>query len=205
MSLKTTKPLQYGESKAVEGIDGLELLLKEGHKEEEEDGWEGWEIEEVGSGHEASSADEDDEWMSIASDEASKPPPETLQILTDEDFARIKALKRQREAPTQGQNDSEDSDAGEFVNESTIIGFQKRPKKTAEERLESVMAGREGREKFGSKKGTTERVSKNNKEKNKNKAFMMVMHKKTSRKNKMSLREKQKALRKHAIGQKKRF
>ena len=35
-------------------------------------------------------------------------------------------------------SDSDDSDAGEFVNESTIIGFQKRPKKTAEERLESV-------------------------------------------------------------------
>lgn len=54
-------------------------------------------------------------------------------------------------------------------------------------------AGREGRDKYGSKKGTDERSSITNKEKaKKTKAYMMVVHKRSVQgKVKRSLREKQ--------------
>jgi len=66
-----------------------------------------------------------------------------------------------------------------------------------------LQAGREGRH-FGSKKGAEERSSLTNKAKSKkNKAFMMIVHKRDVRnKSKRSLREKQKVLRQHIKRQK---
>ena len=59
--------------------------------------------------------------------------------------------------------------------------------------MESIKAGREGRGKYGGSKGKkVEGASTTNKEKARNKAFMMVIHKKNAlHKKKMSLREKQ--------------
>ena len=64
-------------------------------------------------------------------------------------------------------------------------------------------AGREGRE-FGSKKGKEERSSLTNKAKSKkNKAFMMIVHKRDVKsKAKRSLQEKQRVLRAHVKKQK---
>lgn len=79
-----------------------------------------------------------------------------------------------------------------------------RRKDDYEARMESIKAGREGR-KFGSRKGSDERTSSTNKEKSKkNKAFMMIVHKRSVKsKAKVSLRDKQRSLRKHISKQKK--
>ena len=71
--------------------------------------------------------------------------------------------------------------------------------------MASILAGRENRPKFGSKKGNPDRGSITNKEKNKKKAFKMIAHKRdVVRKTKMSLRDKQRHLRKHVQKQKMR-
>lgn len=89
------------------------------------------------------------------------------------------------------------------VNESTILGPRKKAKMDYEERMASIQEGREGREKFGSKKGKKERASTTNKEKARNKNFMMIAHKHSVvSKGKRSLVEKQKALREHNKRQK---
>ena len=80
--------------------------------------------------------------------------------------------------------------------------FVKKAKQTYEERLASIQTGREGRAKFGSARGRNERNT-TNRQKTKNKAFMMVLHKRSVvQKSKMSLREKQRALRAHIKKQK---
>eukprot|EP00842_Homolaphlyctis_polyrhiza_P002810 jgi/Hompol1/352/HPOL_002477-RA len=78
-----------------------------------------------------------------------------------------------------------------------------RKKDDYEARMESIKAGREGRE-FGSRKGKEDRGSLTNKVKAKrNKAFMMLVHKRDVKlKATRSLREKQQILRKHIKKQK---
>ena len=80
----------------------------------------------------------------------------------------------------------------DIVDVNTITGPRKKAKQDYEERIESIKAGREGRE-YGSSKGKkVEGASTTNKEKARNKAFMMVIHKKNVlQKKKLSLREKQ--------------
>lgn len=126
----------------------------------------------------------------------------TTKILTPADFAKIEALKLakkadeklnpvragsgKRPAPTDDQQGEGEVSIG------SIIGPRKKAKQDYAERMESIKNGREGREKFGSRKGSTERGSTTNKEKSKGKNFMMIAHKREVReKKKMSLREKQ--------------
>ncbi|KAL1914681.1 uncharacterized protein VTP21DRAFT_8092 [Calcarisporiella thermophila] len=137
------------------------------------------------------------------------------KILTPQDFALLNELrtkqtidqamgtsssKRKRDDKSlQGEKDPD------FVDESTIIGYRKKAKADYDERIASIMAGREGREKYGSRKGKEDRGSTTNKEKAKNKAFMMVIHKRSiMSKKKMSLRDKQIQLRAHINRQKKK-
>ncbi|KAF9430860.1 Protein SDA1 [Podila epigama] len=137
----------------------------------------------------------------------------TTKILTPADFAKIEALKLAKKAdekmnPTRAGSgkrpaptDNEQHE-GE-VSIGSIIGPRKKAKQDYAERMESIQSGREGREKFGSRKGSTERGSTTNKEKSKRKNFMMIAHKREVReKKKMSLREKQVALHAHIKKQK---
>lgn len=90
------------------------------------------------------------------------------------------------------------------VDESTILGPRKKAKMDYEARMASIQQGREGREKFGSKKGKQERGSTTNREKARNKNFMMIAHKRSVvAKSKRSLVDKQKALRSAINKQKK--
>lgn len=89
------------------------------------------------------------------------------------------------------------------LNEGDIMGASKKAKADYEERLASIAKGREGREKFGSKKGkkTKEVVSSStNKEKRKKtKNFNMVANSREVRgKGRASLRQKQKRLQGHS-------
>ncbi|KAJ3051845.1 Protein SDA1 [Rhizophlyctis rosea] len=134
------------------------------------------------------------------------------KIFTDEDFARIREQRQEREAERLAgvkrsnielDQSDEEEEGGENVVDVSRITAGIRRKDDYEARLESIKAGREGR-KYGSKKGSEERSSMTNKEKaKKTKAFMMVVHKKSVKgKVKRSLREKQKVMRQHVKKQK---
>ncbi|KAG0264955.1 Protein SDA1 [Actinomortierella ambigua] len=140
----------------------------------------------------------------------------TTKILTPADFAKLEQLKLQRQADSKvnpqrsggsGKRPAPtDADVGEGeVSLGSIIGPRKKAKQDYEARMDSIKAGREGREKFGSRKGKEERGSTTNKEKSKGKNFMMMAHKREVReKKKMSLRDKQIQLQAHIKKQKMR-
>ncbi|KAF9579986.1 Protein SDA1 [Lunasporangiospora selenospora] len=139
----------------------------------------------------------------------------TTKILTPADFAKLEALKLQKQAdqkvnPTKANSGKRpaptdvDQAEGE-VSIGSIIGPRKKAKQDYAERMESIKSGREGREKFGSRKGSNERGSTTNKEKSKGKNFMMMAHKREVReKKKLSLRDKQIQLHAHIKKQKMR-
>lgn len=93
--------------------------------------------------------------------------------------------------------------AGEdtFLSESDLMGPRKKAKQNYEERIASIMEGREGREKFGSRKAKRRQehpTSTTNKEKRKNKPMMMmVASQKVKGKQRASLADKQRKLRRH--------
>ena len=93
--------------------------------------------------------------------------------------------------------------AGEdtFLSEADLMGPRKKAKQNYEERIASIMEGREGREKYGSKKGKNKKehqTSTTNKEKRKNKPIMMVIASRGVKgKQRASLADKQRKLRKH--------
>ncbi|PLW23220.1 hypothetical protein PCANC_01571 [Puccinia coronata f. sp. avenae] len=97
------------------------------------------------------------------------------------------------------------------VTEGDIIGTQKKAKQDYEERMASIQAGREGREKFGSHKARGRKGLKNgatgsstNEAKSRQKAFAMTQNSNKVRSKKgASLRDRQKVLRAH-IDRKKR-
>lgn len=99
--------------------------------------------------------------------------------------------------------DSEDS-RGELPRLKDIEHLHKRPKHDKAARMETVKAGREGREKFGRPKKKGSHVGRTNKKiAKKNKAFSMVKQKQTKKIKKRSFRDKQQSLRTYLIKQKK--
>jgi protein SDA1 len=109
---------------------------------------------------------------------------------------KLAALEAEKKARSQsGANDEV------FISENDILGPRKKAKATYEERMASIEKGREGREKFGSKKGKKNKEapsSSTNKEKARNKPIMMILSSGAVRgKKKASLREKQQKLRAH--------
>lgn len=130
----------------------------------------------------------------------------TTRILTPADFARLSELRENNDAEVAAgkKRNHEESRADEGVDEATILGPRKKTKQDYKERMASIQEGREGREKFGSNKGKKERGSTTNREKARNKNFMMIAHKPSVvSKTKRSLFEKQKQLRAAITKQKK--
>lgn len=122
----------------------------------------------------------------------------TTRILTPADFARLEELKTNKEIEQiQGKKrGADDIQHDGEIDEMTILGPRKKAKQDYEQRMASIQEGREGREKFGSNKGKKERGSTTNREKARNKNFMMVAHKQSVLwKSKRSLFDKQKSLR----------
>ncbi|KAI9323748.1 SDA1-domain-containing protein [Dichotomocladium elegans] len=127
----------------------------------------------------------------------------TTRILTPADFARLNELREQKDIEVAAGVKRPAADEGQ-VDEATILGARKKAKMDYEARMASIQEGREGREKFGSKKGSKDRGSTTNREKARNKNFMMIAHKQSNiLKGKRSLVEKQKALRAAVVKQKK--
>jgi hypothetical protein len=118
----------------------------------------------------------------------------TIQILTPADFAllnelRLKAAKdlventssssakRKLAALESSKRHVGEDEADRFLAESDILGPRKKVKADYEERMESIRKGREGREKFGSRKGEKKAVgaSSTNAQKKRNKPIMMAL------------------------------
>ena len=223
------EPKKYGEVKAAEFIPGTEALLtskksKEGEEDESDDDDDSsasgsWadvshsENEEVKKG-----ADDDDEDSSEDEDGAgpSKEPEidekeaakelALTKIFSDADFKKIEVELLKKQVTNSKKRKSEPApppEKSEFVKLTDIEMIYKKRRTDKESRLESVQKGREGREKFGYKDGRhSVHCSKTNREKRKNQNFQMIRHKARG-KIKKSFRDKQMALRKHLIQQKK--
>lgn len=203
---------QQGDDDLDQLLDGLSELGSEDFEEFQEDS----DLEEVAEEEEEEMEGEDEEKkVSLTNTTAVRKSKKLSsqmayeKILTDEDFKRLRKQQRgddndngnQSSDDSQEGSDSdsseeeeeeEDNRPGDIVDEGVITSGIKRKMDYAA-RMESIMAGREGREKFGSKKSKTERSSITNKVKSKkNKAFMMMVHKRSVKgKAKRSLRDKQ--------------
>ena len=150
----------------------------------------------------------------------------TTKILTPADFAKLNELRlaaaeekakeggaagaqARRELAALQLQKKRTSGTGEVVDESDILGPRKKAKADYEERMASIQSGREGRDKFGSRKGKKNKEvasSSTNRQKARGKNFQMVAHSWGVRsKKKASLREKSKRLRKHVTQAKKRL
>ena len=124
------------------------------------------------------------------------------RIFTDEDFKRINNANLKKTV-TNARKRPLEREQNEFVKLDNIEMIYKKRKHDKETRLETVKAGREGREKFGWKDGRkNENSSKTNREKRKTKNFGMLRYKARS-KLKKSFKDKQQAMRKHLLQQKK--
>lgn len=126
-------------------------------------------------------------------------------IFTDEDFKRIEAaqLKKHISGVKRKNVDEEETGAGELVELAAIENIHKKRKHDKDARLDSVMKGREERDKFGYKdRRKNIHCSKTNREKRKTKNYQMVKHK-AKGKIKRSFKDKQIAFRNYLIKQKK--
>uniref|UniRef100_A0A2K5RUX0 Protein SDA1 n=1 Tax=Cebus imitator TaxID=2715852 RepID=A0A2K5RUX0_CEBIM len=211
---------EYGELDAKDYIPGAEVLEveKEENAENDEDGWESTSLSEE--------EDADGEWVDVqhSSDEEqqeiskklnSMPMEErkakaaaisTSRVLTQEDFQKIRMAQMRKEldaAPGKSQKrkyieiDSDEEPRGELLSLRDIERLHKKPKSDKETRLATAMAGKTDRKEFVRKKTKVNPFSSStNKEKKKQKNFMMMRYSQNVRsKNKRSFREKQLALR----------
>ena len=221
---------RFGEDHtSTQGIAGLELLAQWKRKQEEEkladgsnaddaDSADEWEVDEDVDG-----SDVEGDWVQVESDEEMGEDKEEStnadddenkmsaeqaflelagsRILTPADFATLKELRDTEDvAKLMGGPRGE-----EIVDADRLVGPVKY-KQTREERIAKIMEGREGREKFGSRKGKIEgQHSTTNREKQRKKNFVMMIHKRSvTGKQKMSMRDRQKVLRAHITKQKKK-
>lgn len=135
--------------------------------------------------------------------EAEKAMTELLssRILTPADFAKLAELRTaagvEKIMGTKQHNE-------EQVDSTSLVGKVKY-KQLREERIAHAKEGKEDRDKFGSRKGKRDGPrSTTNREKERKKNFVMMIHKKSVQgKQKLSLRDRQKVLRAHITKQKK--
>ncbi|KAH3899364.1 related to Protein SDA1 [Saccharomycodes ludwigii] len=219
---------QFGiELGTVNKIEGLELLAKWQNEntndvqQEVENDDSNWEVVENDS---IDSSDDDDEdgWINVDADqeeieiemseeegsEKGEKKEESIndlvstRILTPADFAKLQELKTEQGIrKIMGMNRENEDE----VDSTALVGPVKY-KQLREEKLAKVMEGREGREKYGSRKGKRENQrSTTNREKERKKNFVMMIHKRSVQgKRKMSLRDRQKVLKAHITKQKKK-
>lgn len=184
----------------------------EGDSDEDDEG--GWETD---SGHEEGEDDEEEnpaiskkeaiqKVMEMTAEERQSVATDivTTRFLTDEDFARIEATqaakkvekyKKNNKNKRKREEDKDGNDNDDIVRLKSIEMIYKKRKHDKETRVGTIMAGREGRDKFGSKKSKLNpQASTTNKQKLKNKAFSMVKHK-VRGKQKQSFATKQRNLR----------
>lgn len=227
---------QFGvETGQVEGIAGIELLAKwkQDNENGDEDEAANWEVDEEAADedvdgewvtiesdreYDVDMSDSDDDKDSDlelndedgdASEKPAKIDPDeafrdlaSTRVLTPADFAKLNELRAEEGvSKLLGLHKKNE----ELVDSETLVGPVKY-KQTREERIQKIMEGREGRDKFGSRRGNRDKAhSTTNREKARKKNFVMMIHKRSVKgKQKMSLRDKQKVLRAHITKQKKK-
>ncbi|XP_060543005.1 protein SDA1 homolog [Pantherophis guttatus] len=224
---------EYGELDVKDYIPGAEILEleKEGEKDLEEDG-DGWETASCSEEED----DEEGEWVDVhhSSDEEQQEIAKKMEsmpveerkakatevssgrLLTQEDFQKIRLAQLSKEiksAPGKAAKrknieiDSEEESRGELLSLRDIEHLHKKPRSDKETRLATALAGKTDRKEFVKKKmKLNPYASSTNKEKKKQKNFMMMRYSHNVRtKNKRSFREKQLALRDALLRQKKRL
>lgn len=226
---------EYGELDAKSYIPGAEVLEveqdeKDEDAEDEEDDWESASLSEDEGGS------EDGEWIDVhhSSDEEQQEIAEKIKaipveerkakaaavsssrILTQDDFKKIRLAQISKEvdsAPGKAKKrknveiDSDEESRGELLTLRDIEHLHKKPKSDKETRLATAMSGKTDRKEFVKKKTKMNPfASTTNKEKKKNKSFMMVRHSQNVRtKNKRSFRDKQISLRDSLLKKRKRL
>ena len=213
---------QYGEVIANDFVDGAEALNKsiDSNEEDNSDDYE-TEDEDMSDGSEgwidvSHSEDEDnpkEDTKETVEEEEKEDPKEkaalitSSRILTQEEFRKIKAIQLSKQMSAakprkfnknsktdETENISQVLEQKEIVSLNAIERIYKKRKSDKESRLETVRSGREGRDKFGAKRGKMNPFSSKNKKENlKNKSFMMIRHKIKTKK-KRSFNEKQRDL-----------
>lgn len=218
---------EYGELDVKDYIPGAEVLEVEDEENAESDGWESASLSED---------EEDGEWIDVhhSSDEEQQAIAEKLdsmpmeerkaratavstsRVLTQDDFQKIRMAQMRKEmdaAPGKAQKrkyleiDSEEDSRGELLSLRDIERLHKKPKSDKETRLATAMAGRTDRKEFVRKKTKINPFSSTtNKEKKKQKNFMMMRYSQNVRsKSARSFREKQLALRDALLKKRKRM
>ncbi|KAB1282450.1 Protein SDA1-like protein [Camelus dromedarius] len=222
---------EYGELDTKDYIPGAEILEVEKEEENAEDNEDGWESASL-----REEEDADGEWVDVhhSSDEEQKEISEKLnslpleerkakaaavstsRVLSQEDFQKIRMAQMRKEldaAPGKAQKrkyieiDSDEESRGELLSLRDIERLHKKPKSDKETRLATAMAGRTDRKEFVRKKTKMNPFSSStNKEKKKQKNFMMMRYSHSVRsKTKRSFREKQLALRDALLKKRKRM
>ena len=117
-----------------------------------------------------------------------KKPKKVFQLASDEES----------DSSESEQDSDENGEPSDFIDPSKIEGYRSRAKADYEARLASIHAGREGREKFGTRKRGNSRSSTTNKEKSKGKNYLMMAHKfEIKGKRRRALKVKQAVQKKH--------
>lgn len=187
LSAGKVKPLTYGEA-ADSGFfnEDVQEEFQSEVETEEASGEESFDGESASDGDES---DVDDEVEDIAPKEA-------------------EVTATQSKEASDSSEDSDDEEARDYIDPSSLLKGVKFSKHDKESRLATVMAGREDRMRFGSKKGLQKKLEKgssltNYEKSKKNKAFMMIVKKKgVVGKKKRSLRERQRVMKAHVKRQK---
>ncbi|XP_040183550.1 protein SDA1 homolog [Rana temporaria] len=210
----------YGESVAKDYIPGAEVLEveKEPKEGEDDDGWESASLSDDDEDGEWIDVhhSSDEEQKEVAEKLQAMPEGErkskaaavsASRLLTQEEFKKIRIAQISKEvasAPGKSEkrknveiDSDEEESRGELLSLRDIERLHKKPKSDKESRLATVLAGRTDRKEFVRKKTKMNpHASTTNKEKTKNKSFMMMRYSQNVRtKNKRSFRDKQIALR----------
>ncbi|CAH2301491.1 SDA1 homolog [Pelobates cultripes] len=222
----------YGELVAKDYIPGAEVLEveKEENKNEGEDD-DGWESASLSDDDEDGEwidvhHSSDEEHQEVAEKIQAMPEEERKvkasavsgsRFLTQEEFKKIRIAQMAKEinaAPGKSEkrknieiDSSDDERKGELLSLRDIEHLHKKPKTDKETRLATVLAGRTDRKEFVRKRTKMNpHASSTNKEKKKNKNFMMMRYSQNVRtKGKRSFRDKQIALRDALLKKRKRL
>lgn len=170
-----------------------------------------------------SESEECPELLDISANSAKPPAAKKVKflpserLLLPEDYDPVPVAKKKQarskkensedesEESEESESESEDGEPSAFIDPSKIEGYRSRAKADYEARLASIHAGREGREKFGTRKKGNSRSSTTNKEKSKGKNFLMMAHKfEVKGKSRRSLKMRQAVQKKHKNTMKRR-
>ncbi|CAD7690165.1 unnamed protein product [Nyctereutes procyonoides] len=209
---------EYGELDAKDYIPGAEVLEvgKEENAENEADADGEWVDVHHSSDEEQQEIFKKLNRMPMEERKAKAAAISMSQVLTQEDFQKIRIAQMRKEVDaTRGkaqkrkyiERDSDEEPRGELLSLRDIERLHKKSKSDKETRLATEVAGKADRKEFVRKKTKMNPFSSStNKEKKKQKNFMMMRYSHNVRsKNKRSFREKQLALRDALLKKRKRM